>query len=118
MTLGSWPFKFQYAQESPGAPTKMHSLWHPQRFSFCETGVEPRNGPFSQLPGCRCSLGQGVGGREAILQEGRLPRELGGPLLLSREGGRPMLVLVSFVTFSIWETKQVPPRDKGLVLET
>lgn len=28
-----------------------------------------------------------------------------------------MLVLVSFMSFSNWQAKQVPPSDKGLVLE-
>lgn len=50
----------------------------------------------------------------------QVPWKLGSPLLLSREGGRPMLVLAyfTFMTFSIWETKQVPPREKGLALAT
>ena len=29
-----------------------------------------------------------------------------------------MLVLVSFMSFLIWEANQVPPRGKGLVLES
>ena len=37
-------------------------------------------------------------------------------LLVGREG-RPMLVLVSFMSLSNWEAKQVPPSNTGLVLE-
>ena len=55
--------------------------------------------------------------KEAIVQEGSSPG-IKGPSSPECRRGSPILVLVSFMTFSIWEAKQVPPRDKGLVLET
>lgn len=58
--------------------------------------MQLRKGPFSSSPRSSWSSGQDMG-KEVL--------------------GRAMLVLVSFMSFSNWEAKQVPCGNKGLVLE-
>lgn len=83
--------------------------------------MQPRKGPFSQCSRGRWSLGQDmekeVLGRKPFCRKAESSWELAGPLLVSRGDGRPMLILVSFMSLSNWEAKQVPPSDRGLVLE-
>ena len=61
-------------------------------------------------------MGKEVLGRKPFYRKAASSWELVDSLLVDREG-RPMLVLVSFMTLSNWEAKQVPPSNKELVLE-
>ena len=61
-------------------------------------------------------MGKEVLGRKPFYRKAASSWELVDSLLVGREG-RPMLVLVSFMTLSNWEVKQVPPSNMELVLE-
>ena len=61
-------------------------------------------------------MGKEVLGRKPFYRKAASSWELVDSLLVDREG-RPMLVLVSFMTLSNWEAKQVPPSNMELVLE-
>lgn len=82
--------------------------------------MQPRKGPFSLSPRSSWSSGQVMGkevlGRKPFYRKAASSWELVDSLLVDREG-RPMLVLVSFMTLSNWEAKQVPPSNMELVLE-
>lgn len=61
-------------------------------------------------------MGKPVLGRKPFCRKAESPG-IGEPLLVNRGRGWPRLLLVSFMSFSNWEAKQMPPSDKGLMLE-
>lgn len=84
-------------------------------------GRVKRRGPFSQYPRwfrCRPSLGRAVGkpvlGGKPFCRKAQSPGNW-RPLPVGTGGRWPRLLLVSsFMSFSNWEAKQVPPSDGGL----
>lgn len=74
-----------------GLLPKLQSPWHPWSFLCCGTRMGPRNGPSSQCPRCRWSLGQGVRklvlGRKPFCRKAESPQNLGALFYRAEERG-------------------------------